>query len=374
MRFLAERINATIGQVNSTGFKAIARKVEGAFTRSRKLPLFALVLTLLERRGLTLSMEILGFKEKAIVEDTFSQTAYSNARQKLNSESIAKLYKDYNRDVYAAEEMPTFKDYLLLASDGSSVNVPTTPETVKKYGSSSRKGVKPQATLGLSALHDVLGRVILTASCNRGKFNEAVQSENHLNELPGLIGDRKNIIIEDRGYPSLPHLARLNNAGQKFVIRLKSTDFKAEQRAMQSDDEVVDIKIDKSRLQHYVGASEHDLLTGCGGLTLRFVKIPLSNNTIECLVTNLSDHEFTTADIGFIYHQRWGIETAFEILKNKLQCENFTGIIPDLIEQDIYASVFVFNLSMHLVADAEAARETETDIGKKNETSNGGKP
>jgi hypothetical protein len=366
MRFLAERINATIGQVNSSGFKAIARKAEGAFTRCRKLPLFALVLTLLERRGLTLSMEIRGFKEKAIVEDTFSQTAYSNARQKLNPESIAKLYKDYNCDVYATEEMPTFKNYLLLASDGSSINVPTTPETVKKFGSSSRKGVKPQATLGLSALHDVLGRVILTASCNRGKFNEAVQSENHLDELPNLVGDRKSIIIEDRGYPSLPHLVRLNNAGQKFVIRLKSTDFKAEQRAMQTGDEVIDIKIDKSRLQHYIGTPEHDLLTGCGWLKLRFVKISLSNNTTECLVTNLPDNEFATADIGFIYHQRWGIETAFEILKNKLQCENFTGIIPDLIEQDIYASVFVFNLSMHLVADAEAAREADTDISKKN--------
>jgi len=265
MRFHAERLRAVIGQINGFEFKAIARKAAGAFTRSRKLPLFALVLTLLERRGLTLSMEIQGFKEKGITGETFSQTAYSNARQKLNPEAVAKLYKDYNREVYASEEMPAFKGYLLLASDGSSVNVPTTPETIGKYGSSSRKGAKPQASLGLSALHDVLGHVILTASCNRGKFNESAQSEAHLAELPGLIGDRKSILIEDRGYPSLPHFVRLNGNGQKFVIRLKSTDFKAEQNTMQSDDEVVEIKIDKSRLQHYIGTPEYDLLTACGG-------------------------------------------------------------------------------------------------------------
>jgi hypothetical protein len=371
MRFLAERISAVMGKVNRDDYKAKARVTESAFTRKRKLPLLALILTLLERRGWTLSMEILNFKEKDIVKETFSQTAYSNARQKLEPGAVAELYKDYNRDVYANEDMPTFKGHLLLAADGSSINVPTTAETVKKYGSSSRKGVKPQATLGLSVLHDVLGRVVLAASCNRGKFNEAAQSENHLKELPNLVGDKKSILIEDRGYPSLPHLVRLQNAGQKFVIRLKATDFKAEQKAMQSNDEIVEIKIDKSRLHHYVDMPEHDLLTSCGTLKLRLVRVHLPNNVVECLATNLPNDEFSAEDICHIYHQRWGIETAFEILKNKLQCENFTGIIPNLLEQDIYASIFVLNLSMHLVADAETARENEAEENKKNEIRDG---
>lgn len=373
MRFLSERIEATVLQIKSDEFRAKARKTEKAYTRNRKLPLPSLILTLLERRGLTLSMEILNFKKKELIKEEFSQTAYSNARQKLNPAAIAQLYKEYNCNVYEVEAMPTFKDYLLLASDGSSINIPTTDETIKKYGTSSRKGTKPQASLGLSALHDVLGRVILTASCNRGKFNEAEQSEIHLKELPNLVGNRKSIIIEDRGYPSLPHIVRLINAEQKFVIRLKSTDFKAEQASMQSDDETVDIKITKSRLQHYKNTPEHQLLTTFGAIKLRMVKIRLSNNTIEYLATNLSPLECTTEDIGYIYQRRWGIETAFEILKNKLQCENFTGIIPDLIEQDIYASIFVFNLSLHLVADSEVAREMQNDGGQKNETSNGDK-
>jgi hypothetical protein len=351
--------------VKSIEYKAIARKSDSAFTRSRKLPLFALILTLLERRGLALSMEILGFKEKSIVKETFSQTAYSNARQKLKPEAVAKLYKDYNREVYEQVEMTAFKGYLLLAADGSSINVPTTSETVEKYGSSSRKGTKPQATLGLSVLHDVLGRVVLTASCNRGKFNESAQSEEHLKELPNLIGDRQRILIEDRGYPSLPHLIRLNNAGEKFVIRLKTTDFKAEQKAMKNRDEIVNIKINNSRLRHYIGTPEENLLASVGALKLRFVKIQLKNDVEEYLATNLPGDEFSAEDIDFIYHQRWGVETAFEVLKNKLQCENFTGIIPSLLEQDIYASIFVLNLAMHLVGDAESAREADVKLNKK---------
>jgi len=42
-----------------------------------------------------------------------------------------------------------------------------------------------------------------------------------------------------------------------------------------------------------------------------------------------------------------------------------------LLEQDIYASIFVLNLAMHLVADAESAREKDEKLNKKNETRNG---
>lgn len=265
MRFLPERIEGIVTEIQSDEYKTIARKVGGAYTRSRKIPLPALVLTLLERRGLTLSMEIVNFKKKGLITEEFSQTAYSNARQKLNPAAIAQLYKDYNRDVYKAETMPTYKGYMFLASNGSSINIPTSEENIKKYGTSSRKGAKSQASLGLSTLHDVFGRVIVTTSCNRRKFNEAEQSEIHLKELPNLVGDRNHIIIEDRGYPSLPHIARLINAEQKFVIRVKSTDFKAEQKSMGSDDETVEIEVTKSRLQHYKkhpGASVINSLRG----------------------------------------------------------------------------------------------------------------
>ena len=38
-------------------------------------------------------------------------------------------------------------------------------------------------------------------------------------------------------------------------------------------------------------------------------------------------------------HMRWGIETAYETLKNRLQLENFTGTKPILLLQDIYSTI-----------------------------------
>ena len=41
---------------------------------------------------------------------------------------------------------------------------------------------------------------------------------------------------------------------------------------------------------------------------------------------------------------RWGIETAYETLKNRLQLENFTGTKPILLLQDIYSTIYLSNL------------------------------
>lgn len=55
------------------------------------------------------------------------------------------------------------------------------------------------------------------------------------------------------------------------------------------------------------------------------IKIPLENESLEVLATNLSEIEFSTDEIKELYHMRWGIETAYETLKSRLQLENFTG-------------------------------------------------
>ena len=56
---------------------------------------------------------------------------------------------------------------------------------------------------------------------------------------------------------------------------------------------------------------------------------------------------------GEIYHMRWGIETAFETLKDRLQLENFTGTKPRLLLQDIYSTIYVNNLAEDIIRDIE---------------------
>ena len=53
---------------------------------------------------------------------------------------------------------------------------------------------------------------------------------------------------------------------------------------------------------------------------------------------------------------RWGIETAYETLKSRLQLENFTGTKPILLLQDIYSTIYLSNLVEDIILDAERER------------------
>ena len=57
----------------------------------------------------------------------------------------------------------------------------------------------------------------------------------------------------------------------------------------------------------------------------------------------------------------WGIETAYETLKDRLQMENFTGTKPVLLLQDIYSTIYISNLAEDIIRDAE----TELDEKEK---------
>ena len=66
--------------------------------------------------------------------------------------------------------------------------------------------------------------------------------------------------------------------------------------------------------------------------------------TIEYLLMNLSEDEFSTEDIKELYHLRWGIKVSFRDLKTVLNAEQVHSRSQNLIEQEIDAAVMVFNL------------------------------
>lgn len=101
-----------------------------------------------------------------------------------------------------------------------------------------------------------------------------------------------------------------------------------------------------------------------GKICLRMVKVYLENGNTEILATNLPVSEFQTSEIAELYHMRWGIETAYEKLKDRLQLENFTGTKPVLLLQDIYSTIYVSNLSEDIIRDAEQELD-EKERGRK---------
>lgn len=288
--------------------------------------------------------------------ESISKPGYLKQRMKLNPQAIRSLCDFHNSSLYQEEEMETMKGYFVLAADGSTINVPTVEETLAIYGSSSNKRSRLQATLGMSCLYDLLNNVLLDVTINRHKFNDREQAREHMKKFSEIAPGRKSILVLDRNYPSIYEFMKWNKIDQKYVVRLKKSDFRKERIGLESADETINIALDSGR-RHKIsihGADEYAAFAEQGSFDLRVVNIKLDGGTEVSLATNLSKEEFGTEEIGQIYQMRWGVETVFDMLKNNLQIENFTGTKPILIEQDIYACIYLCNLAQDMIADAEA--------------------
>lgn len=334
------------------------------FTRNRKMPLSKLILSILSRGGLTLAMDLRKFFKAFKSKLKISKVGYLKQRKKLNPLAFMKLSVFHVTNFYKDSSSVTkLKGYLILAVDGSHVNIPTTPETLKVYGNPSKKNAKPCAQLGISCIYDVINKMIIDCTINRFKFNERKQAEVHIEKLNSILGKKKWIVLFDRGYASIElFLNRLDN-NQKFLARLSSAAFKREQQSMRSSDENVEIIFDKTRTNAYRNTSFCVKLKERGSMNLRFVQIKLKSGETEYLATNLSLEEFSSNDIYMLYGSRWGIETVYDTLKNKLELENFTGYKPIIIEQDIYSTIYLSNVIHDVMIDA--AKEFNENNQKK---------
>ena len=328
------------------------------FVRNRKMSLDDLVFSMINRKGLTLKLELHGYMNISHPGVRISKPGYLKQRMKLNPEAFVDLYQFHNRNFYSDPdaELYTYNGFLVLAVDGSDINIPTTPETLEVYGNASKRGGKPCAQIGLGCLYDALNRMILEADCNKVKFNEMAVAEAQIAKVRDTIGaDMPFMVTMDRGYPSTPSFLRMIDEGVFFVARLKSSDFKAEQQSLSSDDEDVEIELTKSRRQHYLGTADEPLIMSRDSFKLRMVRVWLDEDKkeYEILATNLPRDLFPAECFGEIYHLRWRIETAYQTLKDRLQIENFTGTKPVLLEQDIYSTIYVSNIAEDVARDIE---------------------
>ena len=71
------------------------------------------------------------------------------------------------------------------------------------------------------------------------------------------------------------------------------------------------------------------------------------------MITNLSENELDTDKFRELYFLPWGIETAFDTLKNKFLIEKFSGKSLVAVFQEYYSAMFLMNCmsAMKLTVD-----------------------
>lgn len=356
------RIGDDVGFVGADGFVERCRTAPADFTRRRKMPADLLALSVVARKGRTLKIELRELAREAEMDEAISAPGYLKAREKLNPEALLCLAQHHASNVYADGDYGTYKGMLVVAIDGTTANVPTTPETLERYGDASGAGARGQAVMGVSAAYDAINRQLLDITLNRGFFDERAQVAAHAGAVAEVVGDLPFMLVMDRGYPSLPLIAELVDAGIPFVMRCQSRFMSPEFRraAAAGADLEIESRLTASRLsktrERDPGAYER--LRG-RTLKARYVLLDVGAEAPERLVTNIPAGALSPGELKEVYHLRWGVETCFQMLKDRLQVENMTGTKPALIEQDVYAAAYLLNVAFDLANEAEGGIDQE---------------
>ncbi len=99
--------------------------------------------------------------------------------------------------------------------------------------------------------------------------------------------------------------------------------YKKEKEEMESDDEEVNLK-KRSNSVFYASEERRKKLKEKKYVKTRIIKVKIKE-TEEHLSTNLKPEEITKEEAKDLYFVRWNIEKAFDVIKNKINIENFSS-------------------------------------------------
>ena len=318
------------------------------------MPLEDILICTLAKKGLSAIMEIRQyFQEVRKMEQIVSKQNYLRQRQKLNPKVFKLLNQNYLKRFYASQEVKEWQGYLVMAIDGSKVEIPNSEENRQVYSQSKTRYGESTARASLSSLHDVFNRFLVDIDIDRYLANEAEAVKLHIGALREIVGERPVLIMFDRGYLSLEFMDFLEKRGIKYLIRLPEMSYKVEVAGMKTFDEEVELPYTKSRLSNLKKKSPElaEELLQKQSSNVRIVKAILGNGKQVTLITNL--REGTTEEIQQLYRKRWSIEEKYHTLKNKLKFESVTGKASIYVEQDFLAQTLVFNIIQDLITAAE---------------------
>lgn len=296
------------------------------FSRKTKMSFSDYIYAIIRRSHTSLHAGIHTFFETYKEQQLeYSKQAFSKGRQRIRPEAFQELFLATVLKFYEKAELSSWHGYHLFGIDGTRLNLPCTKELKEKYHAQVSQGAEQVQAL-VSCVYDLLNGIIVDvrfAACNSSERDAA---ESMIQSFC-IKQVEKPVFIMDRGYPSAELITSIMDAGHKFVMRCPTT------------------FIRKMRIPEEDNIFEHKFSKSKESIKIRLVKVRLDNGTEEYLITNLFESDISIEDFKWLYHQRWGIETKYDDVKNVLEIEDFSGYSEIAILQDFYATLMLANLA-----------------------------
>jgi hypothetical protein len=268
---------------------------------------------------------------------TVTGSAFSQARYKI-SPGFFRALSSQVKAAYDLSNKRMWKGHLLIAGDGSTLNLPPSKEIRDYFGAYSRTNDGTNTYLAqVFFFYDVLNNFVLDA-----QLAKMAEGEKTL-LLKSLEVDfaQESIFLLDRGFGHFITIQEFSVRGKDFCIRLPHSSNFAKSILDRHEGDMIVTWTPSNKEKINSKNSGFEALP----ISLRVVKVILDTGEVELLATSLTDQQnYTKEDIEELYHYRWGVEEGFKNFKPKMKVEQFGTRKPQGIFQEFYAHVFCMNL------------------------------
>ncbi len=220
MKKSARIIGFLKAKIHTKEFIVECRLSPKAFLRCRLLPfpiIFLFILNLLRK---SIPKELNSFSKDLKTGKT-TRSAVTQARAKFSALAFIKLNNIFIEEFYKNDDYLTYQNFILLAIDGSTLQLPNSPEVLEKYGCMTNNTAEVMPGARISILYDVLNKIILHACLKPFTSCEREMAIEHIESLKALNVDfSRFLVIFDRGYPSIALMYYLSKNGINFLLGL----------------------------------------------------------------------------------------------------------------------------------------------------------
>lgn len=336
------------------------------FSRNRKLGFQRLLLMLLTMEGDCIKEELYRYFGRST--DTPSKAAFYKQRKKVKEDAFRSLLVSFTQK---CQKKLLKGKYSLVACDGSAADIFRNPDDSDTFFEPNGKSTRGFNQIHINAFFSVLDKkitdLLIQPARKRNEYSAFCQM------VDRSESDTPVIYLCDRGYASYNAFAHVIESGQFFVMRC--TDDKTEKilgfpldNIQQLDYHVERIlSRSQSKKKRFHPEQEEQYRFVCKNvpmdyitqghpeyrLSLRIIRIELSDSCYENLITNLPELDFDFDDLKDLYHLRWDEETSFRDLKYPLCLKAFHSQKYEYIIQEVWARAILYNFCSEIAMAVE---------------------
>lgn len=342
-----------------------------SFTRERKLSFDKIMTMIIKKSTKSIQNSLNDMQLELDEEVSISNSAYTQARAKMNYTAFQEYAQLASDMFYEDGEYESYKNFRILAIDGSVVTLPNSDDINREFNPMKVRcqieGFKKEvAQARASVLFDVFNNIAIDATLtnkNKSEANDLIAyDERSLASQHLAYCTKDDLVIMDRGYPSYELFVRYAQK-TNFLVRLKKTSFAKSKFLFDKHSEKKDVTLEINAPKLLKEALKRESLPT--KIQVRFVQVLLDNGIVEVLATNIVNRDvLKTSDFKKLYAKRWGIETYYDLIKNRLSLENFTGLTALAVKQDFFATIFLTNYEAMMTYDLNTELKEKTQDNK----------